>query len=129
MKTMKTMMLTMHSSMSSLYDQMDEMSKNSTAMGKALDAARNDDSFYIPPEVFDNADFKRGLKMFLSPDGHAVRFIISHEGDPASTEGISHVKPIMDEAKQAIKGTPLEGAKIYLAGRVCLINGVSGVFG
>ncbi len=49
MKTMKTMMLTMHSSMSSLYDQMDEMSKNSTAMGKALDAARNDDSFYIPP--------------------------------------------------------------------------------
>ncbi len=67
--------------------------------------------------------------MFLSPDGHAVRFIISHEGDPASTEGISHVKPIMDEAKQAIKGTPLEGAKIYLAGRVCLINGVSGVFG
>ncbi|AXN48147.1 putative transport protein MmpL2 [Mycobacterium marinum] len=116
MKTMKTMMLTMHSSMSSLYDQMDEMSKNSTAMGKAFDAARNDDSFYIPPEVFDNADFKRGLKMFLSPDGHAVRFIISHEGDPASTEGISHVKPIMDEAKQAIKGTPLEGAKIYLAG-------------
>jgi putative drug exporter of the RND superfamily len=27
--------------------------------------------------------------MFLSPDGHAARFIISHEGDPATPEGIS----------------------------------------
>nr|WP_081290419.1 MMPL family transporter [Mycobacterium asiaticum] len=116
MKTMKTMMLTMHSSMSSLYDQMDVMSQNSTAMGQAFDAARNDDSFYIPPEVFDNPDFKRGLKMFLSPDGHAVRFIISHEGDPATPEGISHVDPIKNAAKEAIKGTPLEGAKIYLGG-------------
>jgi len=116
MQTMKQMMLTMHSSMSSLYDQMDVMSQNSTAMGQAFDAAKNDDSFYIPPEVFDNPDFKRGLKMFLSPDGHAVRFIISHEGDPASPEGISHVEPIRNAAKEAIKGTPLEGAKIYLAG-------------
>ena len=116
MTTMKQMMLTMHSSMSSLYDQMDVMSQNSTAMGQAFDAARNDDSFYVPPEVFDNPDFKRGLKMFLSPDGHAVRFIISHDGDPATPEGISHVDPIMKAAKEAIKGTPLEGAKIYLGG-------------
>ena len=116
MTTMKQMTLTMHSSMSSLYDQMDVMSQNSTAMGQAFDASKNDDSFYIPPEVFDNPDFKRGLKMFLSPDGHAARFIISHDGDPASAEGISHVAPIKNAAKEAIKGTPLEGAKIYLAG-------------
>jgi putative drug exporter of the RND superfamily len=116
MTTMKQMMLTMHSSMSSLYDQMDVMSQNSTAMGQAYDAAKNDDSFYIPPEVFDNPDFKRGLKMFLSPDGHAARFIISHEGDPATPEGISHVDPIKNAAKEAIKGTPVEGAKIWLGG-------------
>ena len=116
MTTMKQMMLTMHSSMSSLYDQMDVMTQNSTAMGQAYDAAKNDDSFYIPPEVFDNPDFKRGLKMFLSPDGHAARFIISHEGDPATPEGISHVDPIRNAAKEAIKGTPVEGAKIWLGG-------------
>lgn len=116
MKTMKTMMLSMHSSMSSLYDQMDVMSQNSTAMGQAFDASKNDDSFYIPPEVFDNPDFKRGLKMFVSPDGHAARFIISHDGDPATPEGISHVEPIMKAAKEAIKGTPLEGAHIWLGG-------------
>jgi putative drug exporter of the RND superfamily len=116
MTTMKQMMLTMHSSMSSLYDQMDVMSQNSTAMGQAFDAAKNDDSFYIPPEVFDNPDFKRGLKMFVSADGHAARFIISHDGDPATPEGISHVEPIKNAAKEAIKGTPLEGAKIWLGG-------------
>lgn len=116
MQTMKTMMLTMHSSMSSLYDQMDVMSQNSTAMGQAFDASHNDDSFYIPPEVFDNPDFKRGLKMFVSADGRAARFIISHEGDPATPEGISHVDPIKNAAREAIKGTPEEGAKIYLAG-------------
>ena len=120
MQTMRTMMLTMHSSMSSLYDQMDAMSQNSTAMGQAFDASKNDDSFYIPPEVFDNPDFKRGLKMFLSPDGKAVRFIISHDGDPATPEGISHVDPIKQAAKEAIKGTPLEGSKIYLGGTAAM---------
>jgi RND superfamily putative drug exporter len=116
MQTMKQMMLTMHSSMNSMYDQMDVMSQNSTAMGQAYDAAKNDDSFYIPPEVFDNPDFKRGLKMFVSPDGHAARFIISHDGPPATPEGISHVEPIKNAAKEAIKGTPVEGAKIWLGG-------------
>jgi len=116
MTTMKSMMLTMHSSQASLYDQMDVMSQNATAMGQAFDASKNDDSFYIPPEVFDNPDFKRGEKMFLSADGHAARFIISHDGDPATPEGISHVDPIKLAAKEAIKGTPLEGAKIWLGG-------------
>jgi RND superfamily putative drug exporter len=85
-------------------------------MGKAFDTAKNDDSFYLPPEVFDNPDFKRGMKMFLSPDGKAVRFIISHEGDPMSPEGLTHIDTIRNAAFEAIKGTPLEGSKIYLAG-------------
>ena len=45
---------------------------NATAHGRAFDAAKNDDTFYLPPEAFDNPDFKRGLKLFLSPDGKAV---------------------------------------------------------
>ncbi|ORA01358.1 MMPL family transporter, partial [Mycolicibacterium bacteremicum] len=69
-----------------------------------------------PPETFENEDFKRGMKNFLSPDGHAVRFIISHDGDPLSPEGISHIDAIKTAAKEAIKGTPLEGSKIYLGG-------------
>jgi RND superfamily putative drug exporter len=116
MKSMKTTMLTMQSTMSGLQDQLAATQKNQTAMGQAFDASKNDDSFYLPPEVFDNPDFKRGLKMFVSPDGKAVRFIISHQGDPATPAGISHIEPIKDAAFEAIKGTPLEGSKIYIGG-------------
>ncbi|RDH76530.1 MMPL family transporter [Mycolicibacterium moriokaense] len=116
MRTMKTMMLTMYQSQKGMQDQMAALQENSTAMGQAFDASKNDDSFYLPPEVFDNPDFQRGLKMFVSPDGKAIRFIISHEGDPATPEGISHIDKIKNAAFEAIKGTPLEGSKIYLAG-------------
>jgi RND superfamily putative drug exporter len=116
MKSMKTTMLTMHSTMAGLQDQMAATQKNATAMGQAFDASKNDDSFYLPPEVFDNPDFNRGLKMFVSPDGKAVRFIIAHQGDPATAEGISHINAIKNTAFEAIKGTPLEGSKIYLGG-------------
>ena len=97
-------------------DQQAEQQKNSNAMGQSFDESKIDDSFYLPPEVFDNADFKRGLKQFVSPDGKAVRLIISHQGDPASPEGISHIDEIKNAAFEAIKGTPLETSKIYLGG-------------
>jgi putative drug exporter of the RND superfamily len=87
-----------------------------TALGQAYDAAKNDDSFYLPPEAFDNPELKRGLKQFLSPDGKAARMIITHEGDPATPEGISHIGPIREAAKQAVKNTPLGDSNIYLAG-------------
>ncbi|WP_167100477.1 RND family transporter [Mycobacterium sp. DL592] len=116
MKSMKASMMTMQSTMSGFQDQMQAMQDNATAMGQAFDASKNDDSFYLPPEVFDNPDFKRGLKMFVSPDGKAVRFIISHEGDPATPEGISHIDKVKNAAFEAIKGTPLEGSKVFMGG-------------
>jgi RND superfamily putative drug exporter len=96
--------------------QSQEALRNATALGQAFDAAKNDDSFYLPPEAFDNADFKRGLKLFLSPDGKAARMIITHEGNPATPEGISHIDAIKNSAFDSIKATPLSDAKIYLAG-------------
>jgi putative drug exporter of the RND superfamily len=116
MKSMRNITLTMYQSQKGQQDQMKAMQENQGAMGQAFDASKNDDSFYLPPEVFDNADFKRGMKMFVSPDGHAVRFIISHEGDPATAEGINLISQIKNAAFEAIKGTPLEGSRIYLAG-------------
>ncbi|MFC7674896.1 RND family transporter [Mycolicibacterium sp. GCM10028919] len=96
--------------------QSEEALKNATAMGQAFDAAKNDDSFYLPPEAFDNPDFKRGLKLFLSPDGKAARMTITHEGNPATPEGISHIDAIKNSAFDAIKATPLSDASIYVAG-------------
>ncbi|WP_082983768.1 RND family transporter [Mycobacterium sp. 1165178.9] len=116
MQSMRTMMLTMHSTMSGIMSSMDEASNNSTAMGKAFDAAKNDDSFYIAPEVFNNADFKRVLDIFVSPDGKAARMLITQKADPASPEGIAKVDAIKSAAEEALKGTPLESARVYLTG-------------
>ncbi|MEZ0383691.1 RND family transporter [Mycobacterium sp. pW045] len=122
MQTMQTMMLTMHSTMSGIFAQMEEMGDNATAMGKAFDEAKNDDSFYLPPEVFENPDFKRAMNMFVSPDGKAVRMIISHRGNPATAEGIARIDQIRIAAEEALKGTPLEDAKIYLGGTAALFK-------
>ena len=116
MKKMKNMMLTMHATQGGMQDQQAAMSDNQSAMGDAFNDALNDDSFYLPPEIFDNEDFKRGMESFISPDGHAVRFIISHEGDPLSADGIERIDAIKQAAKEAIKGTPLEGSRIYVGG-------------
>jgi len=104
------------STQAGLLAQSAEALKNSDAMGQAFDESKDDSSFYLPPEVFDNSEFKRGMKLFLSPDGHAARMIITHDSDPATPQGISHIDPIRQSATEALKGTPLAGSSIYIAG-------------
>jgi RND superfamily putative drug exporter len=116
MESMRTMILTMHATMSGTLSVINDSNQNAAAMGQAFDAAKDDDSFYLPPEVFDNPDFKRAMSSFLSPDGKSARFIISHKGDPASPEGIARIDRIRTAAEEALKTTPLANAKIYIAG-------------
>ncbi|MFI5510323.1 RND family transporter [Mycobacterium sp. NPDC051804] len=120
MESTRTMMLSMHSTMSGMLGQMNEAADNSTAMGKAFDAAKNDDSFYLPPDIFENEDFKRVQDIFLSEDGKTARMLITHRGDPATPEGISRVEPIMSAAEEALKGTPLESAQLSLGGTAAM---------
>ena len=124
LQSMRTMMLTMSSTMSGIFGQMDETTENATAMGKAFDAAKNDDSFYLPPEAFNNPDFKRIMNVFLSPDGKAVRLIISQRGEIISPEGVARVEAIKTAAEEALKGTPLEDAKIQLTGSTAMVKDV-----
>jgi RND superfamily putative drug exporter len=116
MKQTKTMMLTMYQTQKGLQDQMAAMQEGQSAMGDAFNDSKNDDTFYLPPEIFKNDDFKRGMKSFISPDGKAVRFMISHEGDPLTADGIKLIDGIKLAAKEAMKNTPFEGSKIYLGG-------------
>ncbi|AMU58694.1 membrane protein [Mycobacteroides abscessus V06705] len=124
MESTRKMMLSMHSTMSGIFDQMEQTTNNATAMGKAFDAAQNDDSFYLPPEVFENEDFKRVMDIFLSPDGKAARLLISQRGDPATREGMSLVQPIETAAVEALKGTPLRNAKIYMTGTAASVKDI-----
>jgi RND superfamily putative drug exporter len=122
MKRMRDFMVSTHSTMAGIQAHQQELAAGSTLMGNYFDEAKNDDSFYLPPEVFKNPDFERGLKMFVSPDGKAVRFIITHQGDPASVAGIEHVAGIKETVADAVKGTPLENAKVSLAGTASLYS-------
>jgi RND superfamily putative drug exporter len=116
MKNAREMILSMQSSQSSMQDQQHAMGENQSAMGDAFNNSHNDDTFYLPPEIFENKDFKRGMDSFISPNGHAVRFIISHEEDPLSADGIQRIDAIKSAAFEAIKGTPLEGSRVYIGG-------------
>ena len=123
-KSMQGTLLTMHSSFSGLVTQMAQMTDTASAMGQAFDASRSGDYFYLPPEAFQNPDFQRGLKLFLSPDGKDARFIITHDADPATPAGISAVKPELSAAHQAVKGTALTDARFYLAGTAAIYRDI-----
>src|SRR5258707_14802129 len=108
--------MTSYATQSGIYGQNAAALENSTPLGQAFDASKTDDSFYLPPEAFTNPEFLRGLKLFPDPDCKAARMIFTHEGIPATPEGISHIDPIRHAAQEAVKGTPLAGSKIFIAG-------------
>lgn len=124
MTVMRDMLVVWHGTLSSVYKELDMNSGDPGEMGRVFDAAQVDDSFYLPKSAFENPDFKRGLKMFLSPDGKAARFIIALEGDPSTPEGIARVEPIKTAAKEAIKGTPLQGAAISMGGTASMYRDI-----
>jgi RND superfamily putative drug exporter len=119
---MRDFMVATHSTMAGIQAHQQELAQGSTLIGNYFDEAKNDDSFYLPPEVFKNPDFERGLKLFVSPDGKAVRLIITHQGDPASVDGIKHVAGIRETVADAVKGTPLQNAKVSLSGTASLYS-------
>ncbi|WP_109475896.1 MMPL/RND family transporter [Mycobacteroides immunogenum] len=123
-RSMQGTLLTMHSSFSNLITQLAQMTDTASAMGHAFDASRSGDYFYLPPEAFQNPDFQRGLTLFLSPDGTAARFIITHDKDPATPAGISAVASELEAAHQAVKGTALTDATFYLTGTAAIYRDI-----
>lgn len=85
-------------------------------VGNDFDKSRSDDYFYIPHEAFDNEDLKAGMKLMMSPDGKAARFIVTHEGDAMGPEGVEHVEQFPDAIKTLLKETSLAGARVYIGG-------------
>ncbi|MGW0157898.1 MMPL/RND family transporter [Mycobacterium sp. NPDC003323] len=120
LKNQKQMLLNQYQAQKMQQDQNMANLEDSTAMGEAFDAARNDDTFYLPPEAFETADFQRGMKLMMSPDGKAVRFTVFHQGDPLTEDGTERIDPMRVAVADAIKGTPLEGSTIYVGGSAAM---------
>ncbi|OBH76326.1 hypothetical protein A5681_09050 [Mycobacterium scrofulaceum] len=116
MTIMRDMLVVWHGTLASFGKEQEMNSKDPGELGRVFEAAHVDESFYLPQSAFESPDFQRVLRMFLSPDGKAARFIVSLEGDPATPEGISRVEPIQRAAREAIKGTPVQGAAISMGG-------------
>ena len=115
-KDIRNTTLTMYSTFNGMISQIEQMTDTATVMGQAFDAAKNDDFFYLPPEAFDNADFQKGLRLMVSPDGKSAQFIVTHEGDPAGSQALTKTKEELKAAKAAVKGSPLQGARIFVGG-------------
>ena len=122
LKSVQNMLLAAYSTMSGIIGQTDELGANAAAMGQDFDAAKTNDSFYLPREAFDNPDFQRVVKLFMSPDGQAARFIITHQGNPASEQGIARIDRIKTAAEESLKGTSLADAGIYVAGTASILK-------
>ncbi|OBK05087.1 RND family transporter [Mycobacterium sp. 1245852.3] len=96
--------------------QTEQTFDDSINVGNDFDRSRSDDYFYIPHEAFDNEDLKAGMKLMMSPDGKAARFIVTHEGDAMGPEGVEHVEQFPDAIKTILKETSLAGARVYIGG-------------
>jgi RND superfamily putative drug exporter len=96
--------------------QTEQTFDDSINVGNDFDKSRSDDYFYIPHEGFDNEDVKTGIKLMMSPDGKAARFIVTHEGDAMGPEGVEHVAQFPDAIKTILKETSLAGARVYIGG-------------
>ena len=85
-------------------------------VGNDFDRSRSDDFFYVPREAFDNEDIRTGMRLLMSPDGTAARFIVTHDGNAMGPEGIDHVEAFPEAITSVLKETSLAGAKIYIGG-------------
>ncbi len=72
--------------------------------------------FYVPPQVLTRDDFKQAAGAFISPDGHATRYLVQTKLNPFSTAAMDQVNAITAAARGAQPNTALSDAKISMAG-------------
>ena len=61
-------------------------------------------------------DFKNAAKMFISADGHSVRYLVETKFDPFSAGAMDQVASILDTARGAQPNTSLSDASISMVG-------------
>ncbi|SOX55082.1 Acyltrehalose exporter MmpL10 [Mycobacterium ahvazicum] len=72
--------------------------------------------FNIPPQLLQLEEFRKAAKVFISPDGHSVRYLVQTKLNPFSTEAMDQVNAITAAARGAQPNTALSDATISMAG-------------
>ena len=79
---------------------------------------------YIPPKVLTSDDFNNAAKMFISPDGHSVRYVVETKFDPFSTAAMDQVASILNTARGAQPNTSLSDAEISVVGPTAMYSAI-----
>ena len=72
--------------------------------------------FYIPAQILDRDDFRQAAQIFISPDGHAARYLVQTKLNPFSTAAMDQVTSITDTARSAQPNTTLADADVSMVG-------------
>jgi RND superfamily putative drug exporter len=72
--------------------------------------------FNIPAQLLHLKEFQQAAKVFISPDGHSVRYLVQTKLNPFSTEAMDQVNTISATARGAQPNTTLSDATISMAG-------------
>ena len=72
--------------------------------------------FNIPSQLLRLPEFQDAAKVFISADGHSVRYLVQTKLNPFSTQAMDQVSTILATAKGAQPNTMLSDAKISMAG-------------
>lgn len=72
--------------------------------------------FNVPEQVLGNQDFKELAKVFVSADGHSVRYLIQTNEDPFSPKAMDQVNVILATAQAAQPNTELSDATMSMSG-------------
>jgi RND superfamily putative drug exporter len=72
--------------------------------------------FNIPSQLLHLEEFQKAAKVFISPDGHSVRYLVQTKLNPFSTEAMDQVNAITTTARGAQPNTALKDATISMAG-------------
>jgi RND superfamily putative drug exporter len=72
--------------------------------------------FNIPAQLLRLPEFQDAAKVFISADGHSVRYLVQTKLNPFSTQAMDQVNAILATAKGAQPNTMLSDAKISMAG-------------
>ncbi|WP_246230711.1 RND family transporter [Mycolicibacterium sediminis] len=72
--------------------------------------------FYIPPQILDQKEFKKAAQLFVSEDGHTVRYLVQTALNPFGVEAMDQVGDILAAANSARPNTSLANAEIDMVG-------------
>ncbi len=72
--------------------------------------------FNIPAQLLHLDEFQKAAKVFISPDGRSVRYLVQTKLNPFSTEAMDQVNAISATARGAQPNTALADATVSMAG-------------